>query len=344
MEISNNFNKKLKPSANNRVKKVSPFLGLLSVLTIGLIPINIFPSGGFQVADIFIVILISYFLITKSKLDKKIKRIICLLIPFVIWVQLVSGSYFLLIRQPGFLIIAINILYAFFMLYTFSHMWFEVLSLRSLSYIYIALIISIICVFSFKGAIEFAESRPAFSFNNPNQLGLYSLLFFSTIIILIQYKKDNNISNRIYFMIDIFSIIIVHYFALMSISRATMAAFIFLDLCLLKKMLSRDLFLPVASAFMLGMVLLIIINPHFIQERFESRGTDRFSEGAFKSRMENSVIRPLRDLQGLKLLVGVGHPRSSSGRDIRLDHGSGGQHRKFTICSAMCSGVLELLV
>ena len=287
MELAKKTKKRIALAERRPLAQNNLTLGILMVLSVGLIPINIFPRGGFQVADIFIVILIAVYLMKKSELNGDIKNHIYLLLPFIIWVIIVIIGYLLYYRQLGIIVIAINMLYAFFMLYTFSNMWGDLLSKNAYKYIYLALILSIICVFSFKGFKEWHEMRYSFSFNNPNQLGLFALIFLAITIVLMQQKKDNNIANIYYSLLDIFFILLAHYWAFMAISRGTLAAFVILDIGLIKNMLSRNLFFPVAGAITTGAILLLLINPNFIQERIEARGTHRFGGAALEERLQH---------------------------------------------------------
>jgi hypothetical protein len=296
----------------DRPAKVGIILAILFTLSIGLIPINVFSRGGFQVADIIIVPLIAYFLFTKYKIESQVKKLIFMFLPFVIWTQLVMFGYFLNYKFLTVLKPAINMLYAFFMLIGFTNAWNVILSDKAYRYIYLALIISIICVFSFKGIYESWGSyeteaiRSSYSFNNPNQLALYALTLLGIIIILMKIKKNNNVTNKIYFSLDMFFIIVAHFLVIKSVSRAGIAAFLVVDLCLLKNMFTKDLFVPVAITISAGVLLLIIVNPQ-IKEKIEERGVRGFSSSAFEARLEDSIIRPLRDLTGLKLLYGTGY-------------------------------------
>lgn len=294
------------PDAGIESKKIGLVKGLLVICCLGFIPINTFPHGGFQVVDIFIVLLTIYYIFEGSKLDDVVQHHIFLLLPFVIWVQIVMISYSLFYKHISFILPAINILYAFFMLYTFGNMWIELLSTKDYKYIYIAFVIAIMCIFTFKPAKLSTSYRLAYSFNNPNQLALYSLLFISSIIVLIQQKIDNNNNNIIYYILDIFFILIGHYFIFMAITRAAVAAVVFLDICLMKKLFSKNMFLPVASILVAGVAVLMIFNPYFIQQRIEMRGSHRFTGSAFEERVEEAIAEPMKDLKGFKILFGTG--------------------------------------
>jgi hypothetical protein len=306
MELAIIRKKRLGLPLSIQSEKINFFLGLLAILSMGLIPINIFPIGGFQIADVFITILIAYYILKKSELENKVKTHIYLLLPFIIWTNIVLGGYLLIYVNFRLLITAINMLYAFLMLFAFSKIWNELLSKKAYQYIYSALILSVICVFTFKGLISWEDMRYSFSFNNPNQLGLFALIFLAITIVLMQQKKADNIANIIYFSLDIFFILLAHYWAFMALSRATFAAFLLLDICLLKNMHSQKLFLPVASAIFVGGILMLFINPTFIQQRIEARGTHRFGESALEERIKIGITEPMKDLKGIKLLFGTG--------------------------------------
>ena len=291
----------------DKSQSVNPALGLLMVFCIGFIPINIFPRGGFQIVDIFIVILATYYIFAKSTISDEEKKQIYLIVPFYAWASMVVIGYSMYYGVYSFLIIAVEAIYHVFMFYAYCNMWNDLFEKKAYKYIYLSLIVSTICVFSFKGYKEWEGMRYAFSFNNPNALALYALVILCIIILLMKQKKEDNITNKIYYYLDIFFIILSHYLAFMAISRGTLAAFVVLDVCLLKNMLTRDLFLPVAGTFAAGMIVLLTLNPHFIQERIEARGEHRFGKQAFTERLHIGIEGPLEEVKGFKILYGTGY-------------------------------------
>ena len=135
-------------------QSVNPALGLLMVFCIGFIPINIFPRGGFQLVDIFIVILATYYLLSKSTINDEVKKQIYLIVPFYIWVSLVAIGYCIYYGLVIILIIVVQAIYHVFMFYAYCNMWNELIDKKAYKYIYLSLIVSNICVFSFKGYKE----------------------------------------------------------------------------------------------------------------------------------------------------------------------------------------------
>jgi len=297
---------KNKQNIINRNKEKAWFIKILIVLSIGFIPINIFPSGGFQLVDIIIILLIIILIFSQVKINNKVISHIKLIIPFIIWASIVNLSYYIIVKEIRLLEIFLNMIYIFLLLMVYTKICIEIFNKKNYYLMYISIILSIICVFSFKGYYEWEGVRSSLSFNNPNQLGLFALTILAITIFLMQYKKEYNIQNKIYAILDAIFIVIAHYLAFLAISRAALAAFIILDLCLLKNMLSKELFVPLSLSLLMGGMLLVIINPTFIIDRIEERGSDRFTTDAVKDRIKISIQNPLKDLKNWKIIYGTG--------------------------------------
>lgn len=286
-------------------KKMSRWLGFLLAICLGLVPINKFVSGGFQVVDPFMVALIvaAFYL---PPLGQPLKKLVLSLLPFIIWSSIINLGYFAFSGTIHNIKLFFNMAYAFFMLYAFAKVFREAFSRGGIFYVYLGLFISLITVFTVRGWYEWEGARFSYSFNNPNQLALYSLLMLLMVILLLQYKVDVNIRNQFYFIFDITVIVILHYLAFQALSRSGLSAIVVADMYLLKKMFSKKLFVPILIATSIAVSLLLLLNPTFIQDRLAARNADSLAKGAFQTRMESMIIKPMQSLTGIKILIGTG--------------------------------------
>ena len=285
--------------------KMSRWLGFLLAICLGLVPINKFASGGFQVVDPFMValIVVAFYL---PPLGQPLKKLVLSLLPFIIWSNIINLGYFAFSGTIHNIKLSFNMAYVFFMLYAFTKVFREVFDSGGIFYVYLGLFISLITVFTVRGWYEWEGARFSYSFNNPNQLALYCLLVLLMVILLLQYKIEMNIRNKLYFTFDAMVIVILHYLALQAISRSGLSAIVVADIYLLKKMFSKKLFVPISLSISIGVSLLLLLNPTFIQDRLAARNPDSFGKGAFQSRVESMIIKPMQSFTGIKILIGTG--------------------------------------
>jgi hypothetical protein len=290
---------------------IPQFIGLMVVFTLGLIPVYKFDRGGFQIVDPLICVLIITALFI-NKLNIQIKNHIYLLLPFIIWTALVNIGYYIMYPVypmypfPMNLSLMINMVYSFTILWGFAIIFSEILNKKGLLYVYLGLIMAIIAVFTVKGGYAWEGIRFSYSFKNPNQLALFCLITYSIVILLMEYKRENNIENNILFVMDVVIVIIIQYLLWQAMSRAGLAASLFLHIAFIRKLFSKKLFVPVSLAVSLPLIFIIIINPTFIQKRLEVRKPDKFSEGAVAERFESAVFEQLNRLKGVRILYGTG--------------------------------------
>lgn len=294
------------PDQGNRL------LGIYLILIFFLLPMYVLPSGGFQLVDgPLVLFIILVFIGTKNK-DRYLDINLLPLVLFVIWVILVAGGYYMTYQITEYLKGAAAIVFGFVSFYTFTIFFSRILRKGNLIYLYIALLFSIIGCFVIKGH-EFGGERAVLSFNNPNQLGLFAVILYSFVIILLKYKITNNISAVYYYIIDLILILAVHYLAALAVSRAGMAAMLILDICLLKNITNKRIFGAVASVLVIAAGYLMFINPSFIEQRIEARQTRRFTKGSVETDMASRVA-PLTQMTAWELLIGKGMGGPTIGR------------------------------
>ena len=280
------------------------FLGSCLVIVLALLPVYAFSSGGFQLVDIPLFFIIAgTFFVRESEKDRDILKNIYYLIPFAVWVILVNGIYFIAYGNNWFLVGTIPVIYAIFLMYTFYNIFTKLIRENDIKYIYIGLILSIILCFTVKGYSE--EGRAILSFNDPNQLGYFAVLILSYVIILLSYKAEYKINKFLYTIMDIVIIIAAHFFLFLSLSRSTMAAFIFLDICLLKNIKNSRQILQISMAILLMTVFILFLRPNFIQERMATRGT-QFEEKNMAENLKTRLLKPFAHFEGTDFLFGQG--------------------------------------
>lgn len=278
--------------------------GIPFILALGLLPVYLFPSGLPQLVDIPIVSLIFYHLVSRTRNPGELKNNFFLLFLFVIWVFLVNCAYFLIIPQDYLpLFKNLESVYSFLILLTFSALFIQILKSQDIKYIYFGLLLSTIMVFLAKGYRE-EEFRATLSFNNPNQLGYFSIYLASMSILLMVYKDTYNINNKIYLIFDVFIIIIAHIMVILSWSRGAILGVICLDIFLLFKMPKKALAFLVPG--IIGVVILLVWRPAIIQERLHPSASKPISPEVAKQELEARLFYQLSLLRGIEYLVGRG--------------------------------------
>ena len=284
---------------------VSWVIGLLVILALGLVPVYKFASGGFQLADPFIVVLIVMAFFIKD-VNEHIKKHVYLLVPFIAWTIIVNGGYYLIYHIPASIRLMITSVYDFFILWCFTIILYEVLKKKGLIYIYLGLLLGVVAIFAVPGLQEWEAVRFSYSFNNPNQLALYCLILYSSILLLMQYRIDHEIKNKIYIVFDVIILIAIQYLSWQAISRAGMVASLFLHIALIRKIFSWRMFVPVSLAVSIPILYILFFDPSFIQERIAARDPAKLATEAVQVRIRTAIIRPMENLTGIKILVGTG--------------------------------------
>jgi hypothetical protein len=280
-------------------------MNLILVITLGLLPVYIFGSGGFQLVDIPVLFLIAIALRGKYEKDQYLKTIL-LLLPFVIWSVLVNCGYYLYIRNTWFLKGAITLTYDIVLLVVFSIIFTKVLDKKNIKYIYYGLILSIVLCLSLRGVPEEDVERVTLSFNDPNQLGYYAATLMVYVILLTKFKEINNYHKPAFYLCDVIIIAFAHIFLSLCLSRSAMAAFLVLDICLLKNTKNLRIFLPVVFCGIMASIFMMYVNPHFLEQRIAVRGEESYTENALTEGFKDRTTSTLNYLEGIEWLVGKG--------------------------------------
>lgn len=309
---------------------VSLSLRLFLVLALGLLPVYTFASGGFQVVDIplALLIILSFFL---PNLNAAYNRQVITLLPFLVWAFVVNSIYFMIFGDMGYLRAIIIVTYSPLLLYFFIKIYHIILEQNKICYIYLGLFLSILLTFITKGPPD-EEGRAVLSFNDPNQLGYFAAILLSYAIILIKYKEITDNNKAILFLCDGLLIFFSHLFLLYTLSRSAMAAFFILDLCLVKGIRNHKIISAVLTCIVLMVGYVLIINPRFIAQRLEVRDPTHYSRDQMVEGLDARVMDPVRRMSGIQYLVGKGQgglfSYKSSGAEGRGTYG-GESHNVF---------------
>jgi hypothetical protein len=300
------------------------------VLALGLLPVYTFASGGFQVVDLPLVLLIllSFYLPNTNDIyARQVKR----LLPFISWALLVNITYFAIYGDMGYLRAVIIITYTLLLLFFFMKIYQSILEQNKVIYIYLGLFLSIILTFVTKGPPD-EEGRAVLSFNDPNQLGYFASIMLAYAIILLKYKEITNNNRPILFLFDGILVFFAHLFILYALSRSAMAAFFILDLCLIKGLRNIKIISAIIICIILMAGYILIFNPHFFSQRLEVRDPSHYSLEEMVQGLDSRVMDPVRRMSGLQYLVGKGQGAvfsyRSSGEGGRRGYG-GESHNVF---------------
>jgi hypothetical protein len=214
----------LRDNARNK----SLFIDSLVLLYFCLKPIYIFESGAVQPADIIMVFLffILFVLInrkininTKYAMDaSELKSVMILLIIFSGWTAIVNGMWFFGLSE---LTIIKPVLYYFFNCFAVAicYMYYLMFGER----LFKVIRVSVISVLMIQAAIYFTfvnnDGRATLAFNNPNQLGYFTLIALTFLLILSDEKLN---------IFYITAICISTLLSMLSLSKAAMISTFFI--------------------------------------------------------------------------------------------------------------------
>jgi len=191
--------------------------GILLITYLISKPFYLFPSGGLQIADLIMLVILLYnFTLTRWRvLDKSYSLIAMLFLFYVTVINLISITLY------GFDIMYIKNIF----FYTFNIMIFitmvELISRKkiTISHILTGITLSLVVQFMMFALFSFSlsGSRVELFFNNPNQLGYYGLISGVLILLIMDLTESKKI-HWIALMIAAFAVLI-------SLSKAAIVSF-----------------------------------------------------------------------------------------------------------------------
>ena len=223
------------------------FIGMCSLL-----PVYIFPAGGFNAADGPMLLIMGYILLThrKSEILMQTDTLITL-ITFLFWAVWVNMITFLVSSPILCVIASVQMGYIVLLFITLIIFFFRALSDRSaIKYIYWGILLSAIIPLVMSGLSSGFKARQGLSFPNPNQLAYFAQIIIAAVLILNHFSKPYFPDLKNDKLIRATTIVILslgHYYMLLSASRAGLAGVACLDLLALWK--KKKLFLVAFISF-----------------------------------------------------------------------------------------------
>ncbi len=188
----------IKQPLNQCIKKNEKGLSLgiiLLALYIILKPFYFFPSGGFQLADIFLIILFFSILFGMPGLIINNYDIMSYMLALAIVITFVSGVWALILSDTKLLMPILFFVFNLFLFLSVSHILTT--NKNSAKYILYAVIAAVFLQLLLLPISMTGFSRQILFFNNPNQLGYWSILSASLFLYLVQKVE---ISKTLYIL------------------------------------------------------------------------------------------------------------------------------------------------
>lgn len=292
--------------------RLSIILIFLYILALTLLPVYIFPSGRPQLADGPILILIIIYLFKNININPLIKQNIINYIPFVIWATIINVAFFIY-HSSNYLLLLKNseIIYNLLVFWAFSYINYEFLAAKKINIIHIGLFLSFASIFIAKGYYD-EGVRSTLSFNNPNQLGYYGLLFAAIATLLLSHELYFSKTSIIKIYINIITIIMGHLLVLMSLSRGALLGILILDIWVIIQLLRKLLIAIIPLVLIL--VLFLIWQPSIIQQKFEGRQDRELSTEKLQEEAESRIFYKLSIMKGINYLIGKGGALVAEGK------------------------------
>ena len=229
--------------ANSMLLLIS-FLGFLTM------PLYLLPSGAIQIVDFFILLFSVILLATANKSELNISiTTVMPFFPYLIWVVIVNFFYIFRVGLGyGYELHIFQSVYPLFIFFIFTLLFTRIMiTMNAIVHVYFFLLAASIGPFLIDSG-RARVMRESLSFNNPNQLGLYSILLFFMLLILSSVHIQTNKSQKRYLpLLKIIIFVCANYFALLSVSRAALLPMFLLDILfiynLLKNQKTRYLFI-----------------------------------------------------------------------------------------------------
>lgn len=305
----------------------SKVLGVLLILSFALLPIYLFPSGSAQVVDVTMLALGAtvIFGLTHGEI-RMLGLAIAGLLVYAFYALIVNTGYFFIYGDPGFVLASVQILYPVFVLFVFAISFKRLLNTEDgIKYAYIAALIAALLPWTVKGAYEGIAARNALSFNNPNQLGYFSVLLYIFWSLIWYYHKSffPHVLERRWWpiAISLYIIVSVHVFALITASRASIGAVMIINSFHLIRLLQRR-FIP-AAVIVLGLsITSIFISMNYKTVITETTAAKRIERVNYLAELHKRLLNRLEleyGKHGMNVIFGTGgagFERFSSSQEV----------------------------
>lgn len=248
------------------------FILIIICLYLLLTPFYLFPSGQPQPADYLIAFASLIFFLSGKFLQVSSNKVVLQLFKLVLLISLINTTYY--IYYLGFqgisnsvyfhsLFYIFNYLLFLIVIYLFSRTkWQKTINTISL-FILISLTIQFLLgVLGIHGWTSEERNRPTLFFNNPNQLGYFSLLMLSIFATL----PSNYRSNKLYVFFILF---VTSYLVLLSGSRAALGGVVLLGALIVVKEGFKFRASSLVFIFAFIATIPVLINSDFVRNRID---------------------------------------------------------------------------
>lgn len=203
---------------------------IISLIIFGTLPLYFFQSGGFQHVDVLIILLSA--IILTSLNNNEIKLGIYLVgpfIPYIGWTVIVNSySSMIFISKTQYLLSSIQILYVFYLMFLFSITFYRILMINKGTF-FVYMFLATSCITPWLLYSKEESMRQTLSFNNPNQLGYFSILILFILMLINHISDSRGIKTKIQSIANVAILSSTNVFAILSASRATLASIAILD-------------------------------------------------------------------------------------------------------------------
>lgn len=289
-------------------------IGVLIVLAFALLPIYIFPSGGAQIIDIVILFLgmIVIFRLAQHEIYM-IAKVTFILLVLAIYTLIVNTVFIFFYSDFGYFLASIQTLYPVFIFFVFAIAFKRLLKTDSgIKYMYIAMLVASVLPWTITGAYE-SPTRNALSFNNPNQLGYYSvLLYICWSVINYHHKFLSSVSQGRWWKttINFYVVVSVHLFTLLSFSRASITALMIINFYHIAKLLRKRFFFTIII-FICVSIAGVMCYKYFLKDfSIEDKIIARFQQIEYERELDKRLLKRLEAGQQedimIKFIFGTG--------------------------------------
>jgi hypothetical protein len=280
-------------------------MGSSLALTLALLPLYRFSSGGPQWVDVPLVFLLAAALLTKCQPDGSLQRLLFPLVLFGVWTISINTVYFVLYPDEfRYLIKNVEVAYLILIVYALFFIINDLLNSNKLTYLYLGLFLSAATCLMFKGNYN-EVVRLALSFNNPNQLGYFSVLLMCYATLLIHWSPSI-FKNIFYIGVAVSLVILAHYFALLSLSRGAILSVLVLDTGLLFNS-ARKISLGIISLLAaLALVIVLLCHPTYMENQLTARQGRSFFASSESADVKGRLTVPFNLMEGFHVIIGMG--------------------------------------
>lgn len=212
------------------------FVWVLLGLTLALMPLYLFPSGGLQAVDLPILVLMAFTLFTFTSAEWQLISLLFISSAiFLAWSILVNAYFFTVFYKTCFFKPSAQWIYSLVLFFSFIILFHRLLGdPRTIPFLHGGLLVALILIPFVKGHADPGyASRQTFSFNDPNQLADFAILGIATVLVLNYFYKTRAIPPSIALFQRITSVAIIllaHVYVILSASRAGLGCLVLLDL------------------------------------------------------------------------------------------------------------------